>query len=41
MSILAYYPIDDSMDIWFEGEIVHLTHEDLMEYEQIIRECCM
>lgn len=41
MSILAYYPIDDSMDVWFEGEIVHLTHEDLMECEQIIRECCL
>lgn len=41
MFITAYYPQDDSMDVCFEDEGVHLTQADLTEYEQIIRDYCL
>lgn len=40
MYIIGYDQDNDSMDICFEGENVHLSHEDLAEYEQIIRDYC-
>lgn len=41
MYIISYDQDNDSMDICFEGEDVHLTHEDLVEFEQIIHDCCL